>query len=229
MPVAKNGWMGEERGFTRIYPEDDTALDPERSREWIARQGWQLLRNRAAMPRCWIVHDAVPLLPTARGSPERAQIIRALISPSGPSDRDPSVIPPIDIRQTALVETEEPALLASVMGPPGTDPSESLTITNAEPQSVELEAILTRAGLVVLADLYYPGWRLKIDGLPAPILRTNRLMRGAIVPKGKHRLVYEYHADSFRIGGLVSLASLAVAGVLYWRLWSRRSQSVQSA
>ena len=80
-------------------------------------------------------------------------------------------------------------------------PAESVAVTRYEPQRVELVASLQHPGLVILADTYYPGWNLTIDGLPAPIYRTNRLMRGAAVKAGRHTLVYTYDPDSFRIGG----------------------------
>ena len=80
--------------------------------------------------------------------------------------------------------------------------------------------MLESPGLVILADLYYPGWELTIDGRPAPIYRVNRLMRGAAVPTGMHHLVYSYVPRSFQVGrvvsilGLVGLALLAMAGIL---------------
>ena len=51
-----------------------------------------------------------------------------------------------------------------------------------EPQRVELLATLDRPGLVILADSYYQGWRLRIDGKSKPIYRANRMMRAAAVP-----------------------------------------------
>ena len=50
---------------------------------------------------------------------------------------------------------------------------------------------------VVLADAFYPGWALTVDDRPAEILRTNRMMRGAALEAGRHRLVYEYRPRSF--------------------------------
>jgi hypothetical protein len=70
---------------------------------------------------------------------------------------------------------------------------------------------------VILADVYYPGWTLTIDGKPAPIYRVNRLMKGAGVAAGKHHLVYTYDPRSFQLGKIVSmlgLAVLALAGVV---------------
>ena len=77
-----------------------------------------------------------------------------------------------------------------------------------------LDVTLDEPGLVVLADVYYPGWRLTIDGRPAPIYRTNRLMRGAAVTSGTHRLVYTYHPRSFRVGSWITMAGLAALSVL---------------
>ena len=92
--------------------------------------------------------------------------------------------------------------------------AESVAVVRHEPQRVELSATLERPGLVILADTYYPGWRLTIDGKPAPIFRANRMMRGATVPAGKHTLVYTYEPGSFRIGAIVSLAGATVLLIL---------------
>jgi uncharacterized membrane protein YfhO len=92
---------------------------------------------------------------------------------------------------------------------------------------VELRARLERPGLVILADAYYPGWQLSIDGHPAGILRANRLMRGAAVPAGEHTLVYTYRPDSVRIGALVSAAGGIVLVALGWS--GRRSSRDQAS
>ena len=69
-------------------------------------------------------------------------------------------------------------------------PSETVKVTYPNPQQAVLEVNLESPGLVILADVYYPGWELTIDGKPAPIYRVNGSMRGAAVPSGPHRLVY---------------------------------------
>ena len=73
-------------------------------------------------------------------------------------------------------------------------------MTYPNPQQAVLEVSLDSPGLVVLADVYYPGWELKIDGKPAPIYRVNGVMRGAAGLRGPHRLVYTYDPQSFRVG-----------------------------
>jgi uncharacterized membrane protein YfhO len=91
---------------------------------------------------------------------------------------------------------------------------ERVTIAEYTPQRVVLDAALDQPGLVILADVYYPGWRLTIDGANAPVYRVNRMMRGAAVPAGRHRLVYTYEPGSFVVGGRITLAALAILTAL---------------
>ncbi len=116
--------------------------------------------------------------------------------------------------QWAWVELADFLELASSL--PGSTPvqSESVEVSYPNSQQVELEVNLEKPGLVVLADIYYPGWKLTIDDKPARIYRVNRMMRGAAVPVGKHHLVYTYAPQSFRVGGMISLAGLGLLALL---------------
>jgi uncharacterized membrane protein YfhO len=100
-------------------------------------------------------------------------------------------------------------------------PTETVNVTYPSPDRAEIAASLESPGLVILADVNYPGWRLTIDGKPAPIYAVNGLMRGAAVPAGTHRLVYSYTPRSFlvgRVGSIVGLCVLALVGIAcVWR------------
>jgi hypothetical protein len=209
MPVGLNGWMGSERGFTRIAPTDEVVRDPGRALRWIDEQGWQLLRNDRALPRCWVVSSALVVVPTARGSPARAAMVRKLVAPAGPGGFDP--------RRTAFVETDDPRPLSALERTPPAEPIGSATIVRADPDRVEIRATMRGPGLVVLADMFDPGWKLAIDGDPAPTWQTNRLMRGALVSAGDHSLVYTYRPVAFQAGAAITMTGLLVLGVLAFR------------
>jgi uncharacterized membrane protein YfhO len=123
-------------------------------------------------------------------------------------------------RLVAWVETDRTEEVARSLSRLDSDPAEVVTITHDHPQRVELTALLRSPGLVVVADIFYPGWTLTVNGRPAEILRTNRAMRGVALPAGTHRLVFRYGPMSFRIGaalslmGLIVLATLGVWGIL---------------
>ena len=60
------------------------------------------------------------------------------------------------------------------------------------PDRVEVEAESEAGGMLVLHDIWYPGWIAEIDGVRAPILRADVLFRGVEIPSGRHRVVFRF-------------------------------------
>ena len=213
--------MGASSGSTR---RPRLSADAEQARRWIAEEDWQLLCNRNAHPRAWLVHSVFVRAPIVkRNDPAELELMRDLVYQADPLWREPGS-PLLDLRTIAFVETDQPRTLASYISRTAVSPGESVTINRYEPQNVELVAELKRPGLVILADAFDPGWSLTIDGAPAPIFRTNRLMRGAAVKAGRHTLVYTYKPVSFRIGASLSIIGLlALIALVPWA-WGRGGQ-----
>ncbi len=217
-------WDLLERGYatfvprtTGIYPLPDAFNGPEgeaRRQFYERSDDVRVLRNDAALPRAWIVHRArvLPPVPGLRQS-LFASILEEMLFPNDAFWHDPRR-PVRDLRQMAWVETDRPAEVAASLSRAGPDPAETVTITLPDPQRVELRAVLRSPGLVVLAEVFYPGWVLTVDGRPAEILRTNRAMRGVALPAGTHQLVFRYQPLSFRLGLGLSLAGLIVLTTL---------------
>ena len=61
-------------------------------------------------------------------------------------------------------------------------------IVNYSDNLVEIDADAPTAGIVVLHDIFYPGWEARVDGNKEPVLRANILFRGVEVPAGHHRV-----------------------------------------
>jgi hypothetical protein len=124
-----------------------------------------------------------------------------------------------DPHSVAWVETDRPWAVDEFLSRAMPDPAELVTVNRDDPQRVEFTAVLRSPGLVVIADVYYPGWNLTVDGLPAEILRTNRAMRGVTLPAGTHRLVFRYDPLSFRLGIALSSIGLAIlAALVRWAM-----------
>ena len=78
-----------------------------------------------------------------------------------------------------------------------------------------IDANLTRPGVVVLGDNWYPGWKAKVDGQPVDVERVDYVLRGTVAGRGHHRIEYSYQPASWRIGWIISLLSLlALAGAV---------------
>ena len=83
-----------------------------------------------------------------------------------------------------------------------------------------------RAGLLVLSDTYYPGWKAYVDGQETPIYPTDVALRSVYLEAGEHEVRFVYSPASFKLGVLISglslLALVAYAGRgTAWRLWVR--------
>jgi hypothetical protein len=74
---------------------------------------------------------------------------------------------------------------------------------------VQLEAELSADGYVVLVDGHDPGWRARVDGRPAPLLRANVAFRAVAVPAGRHVVDMVYRPTAALAGLVVSGITLA--------------------
>ena len=226
-------WDDPDRGIASFLPRTKTIYpdagllaskpDSPKVKDWMEAEDFQILRNLDAYPRAWIVHGA-RIKPEVSGLTRgpRKETMEEILFSNDPywSDSERTIHDP---RRIAWIEMN-PADRTKLAGylpntPPLSGDSVTVDTTESNPQRVVLDANLLRPGVVVLADVFYPGWKLTIDDKPATILRANRLMRGAAVPAGKHHLVYTYEPRSFQVGAAISVAGLVVlVGFTAWSL-----------
>jgi hypothetical protein len=90
---------------------------------------------------------------------------------------------------------------------PGTEEPvrSSARVTRYERNAVALDVETNHAGLLVLHDIYYPGWVAIVDGEARPILRANLLFRGVEVGPGRHRVEFRFRPLS--VDNLVAAAT----------------------
>jgi hypothetical protein len=123
----------------------------------------------------------------------------------------------VNLRRVAVTETQLPGLASDA-------PAGTARLTEYGRQSAVARVNATRSALLVLTDVYYPGWTAKIDGHDAPIERVDYLLRGVRVPAGFHRVEFEYAPASWRTGWIVSLLALvAIAALALVGLRRRRA------
>jgi uncharacterized membrane protein YfhO len=91
-----------------------------------------------------------------------------------------------------------------------------------EAERVEVEAELERAGLVVLTDVWFPGWEATVDGEPVDVERVDFLLRGVVVPEGRHTVEFRYRPASFTVGWVVSLLALVAIAAIALTGWHKR-------
>ena len=99
--------------------------------------------------------------------------------------------------------------------PGGESEPGTVGITSYEPNRMTLAADLRQTSFVVLSEVFYPGWEAFVDGLPAPIIRGNLVLRAIPVPAGKHTIDLRFRSKTFLWGLVIGLASMiGAAGFL---------------
>jgi hypothetical protein len=93
------------------------------------------------------------------------------------------------------------------------------------PEQVTVRARASRAGVLVLSDVDYPGWKAKVDGRDAPIERVDYLLRGVRLEPGPHTVEFAYEPLSWRVGLIVSVLALLALGAALARLAHQRRVS----
>jgi hypothetical protein len=94
-------------------------------------------------------------------------------------------------------------------------------ITVHTPNRIVIEADLEAPGLLVLSEVWYPGWRAKASGEDVSILRVEGTLRGIYLDPGSYTVEFRYSPWTvwvgFAISGCTALAPLAYAGYRTWR------------
>ena len=93
-------------------------------------------------------------------------------------------------------------------------------ILRDEPETVALRCVSSAPSWSVLADAWFPGWTVTVDGVAAPAAPANLALRAVPIPAGASTVVWSYRPASLDLGlGLTALAAAAMTAA--WA-WSRR-------
>ncbi len=114
-----------------------------------------------------------------------------------------------DLRSTAVVADGPAARRALGATPAGPCRSAGeVAVDRYEPERVVLSARADQQSVLVLTDAWYPGWKVRVDGKPAPVLRVDHALRGVALPPGSHRVEFEFRPAVLPAGAAVSALSL---------------------
>jgi len=115
------------------------------------------------------------------------------------------------------IETIDPKLQSVALSPHSPiwqDPAATATVLSYNEDAYRIRYHAASPALLRLSVPYYPGWRATVDGKQLPIVRVDLALMGVVVPAGDRELQFSFHSDSFRIGVLITLASLALCALL---------------
>ncbi|HHT9125900.1 MAG TPA: YfhO family protein [Candidatus Brocadiia bacterium] len=116
-----------------------------------------------------------------------------------------------DYRNTIIVD-KEPSLILNT--PEGGTLDYSVNIESYFPTKIMLKVNTNRNAFLVLSEIFYPGWRAKVDGEATSIYKINGILRGMIVQEGNHVVEFVYIPSTFKVGSILTILSLVSLCVL---------------
>lgn len=124
----------------------------------------------------------------------------------------------IDLRREAVIDIKDRAECNPWSG--GTAPSASapdrVRIVGYTCNTVTLNVKAASAGVLVLTDQYYPGWKAYVDKKETTVTRADYDFRAIPIQPGDHLVVFSFEPESFHRGlgiawlGLIALICISI-------------------
>ena len=195
-------WRGALLPPTELLYEEPTAEDTT-----------YLHRLQNHLPRAYVVHQAQVL-------EDDEEALELLSDPA--FDPSETVILESAIDVGGLGGGEEPDL----------DPLQDVTtvestvrILEYDPTRITLQAETAARGILVLSEVYYPGWQAYVDGQQTRIYRADYALRALPLETGSHRVELVYNPLSFKIGFVTSaIVLMTLVCIAAWGTMRRRTR-----
>jgi hypothetical protein len=115
----------------------------------------------------------------------------------------------LKIQTTAVIETE---LKTNIVNNQSGD---SIWLINNDHDRIYYQSNTTGSRFAVFSEVYYKqGWKAYIDGKETDIYKTNYVLRGIVIPSGKHDIKFEFKPDSYSKGVPVAIAASGMIWLL---------------
>ncbi len=168
-----------------------------------------VFRNEGALPRAWFVNrvqvaDPKTTLFNIRDNAFDPRDVAFVTKPLA------GTIDPVGYAAAGAPRTADTAASADTTAPAapagGSQGRGTVSIASYEAHRILMNVEAPGNNFLVVSEMHYPpGWKATIDGKPAEIIQTNYLLRGLVIPPGKHTVEMTYVSEGFDTAKYTSL------------------------
>jgi hypothetical protein len=115
----------------------------------------------------------------------------------------------LNSKKEALLNSKDfPQMVNSIKKSYTLDSTDQISMTKYDVNRIEYSSSSKNELPAIFSEIWYPeGWNCYIDGKKTDkLFRANYILRGAIIPAGKHKIEWKFEPQSYITGSKVSLA-----------------------
>ena len=114
----------------------------------------------------------------------------------------------MNLRQEAVANNSFKEKLANV--PALSDSTDKITMTSYDCNELHYDVETKNGGLAVFSEIYYPEWTATLDGKPLELACVDYVLRGAVIPAGKHQIVMEFRPVSVKTTEAIAYVAIVI-------------------
>ena len=146
--------------------------------------------------------NQVQVNPDANGN---AWFVHELVKVNS-ADEEMKTLDTLNTKQAAVIDVS--SFTSAVSFPQKIDTTASIQLTKYDVTTLEYSSNSTKLQFAVFSEIYYKeGWNAYIDGKISPHYRVNYVLRGMLVPAGKHTIVFKFEPTVIKNGNTITIAS----------------------
>ena len=124
--------------------------------------------------------------------------------------------PDFNLRQNVILEEKLSNESINKLKLSNNNEINNANIISYETNNVLIETSNFDASILILTDVYYPGWKAFIDGTETKIYRADGLVKAIFVPEGEHTIEFVYLPESYNTGITISLITAFILVAIYF-------------
>lgn len=147
--------------------------------------GLMVYRNNFPQPRAYVVHNVKVI-------EKEEELLNELINDD------------FDFKETVIFEEDFTQLLPSLE----VKKECKVYFKKYSPNKIILSTALSQPGILVLSEIYMPGWKVLVDNKQARLYQANYILRAVYLPKGQHEIKFIYCPLTFKAGFCLTLITI---------------------
>ena len=113
----------------------------------------------------------------------------------------------IDLRSEAVADRKFQSVLGEAAPQ---DSTAQVALTSYEPNELKYTVESQKGGVLVLSEIYYPGWTATVDGQPVELGRVNYVLRALHIDGGRHDVVLSFYPQSVKTTESIAFIALGL-------------------